>query len=326
MKKTIRLLSFIIMIAVCVFVFSGCQGDDGKINIGIIQYGSHSSLDNCYNGLRAALDESDIADQLEIDYQNGNMESSTCDTIAKNMAAKGYDMIIAIATPAAVSAYGAAGVSGTPIVFCAVSDPVEAGLVKSTESPGLNCSGTSDILDLSAQLDLILALQPEVKNIGVLYTTSEANSISQLARLKDIASERGITIVEQGVQSSSDVPQAAVSLASKVDCINNFTDNNVVNNLASVLSAADSAGIPVYGSEIEQVVKGCLASVSIDYVQLGRRTGEMALRALAGEKLSEMPVEQITDCEPVVNTDVLEKLGIELPEAYANAQTVTSEA
>ena len=96
MKKTIRLLSFIIMIAVCVFVFSGCQGDDGKINIGIIQYGSHSSLDNCYNGLRAALDESDIADQLEIDYQNGNMESSTCDTIAKNMAAKGYDMIIAI--------------------------------------------------------------------------------------------------------------------------------------------------------------------------------------------------------------------------------------
>ena len=326
MKKFIKLFSLVVVFTMCLFIFSGCQSSDGKIKVGIIQYGSHSSLDNCYNGLREALDNSDLAAKMDIDFQNGNMESSTCDTIAKNMAAKGYDMIIAIATPAAVSAYGAAGVSGTPVVFCAVSDPVEAGLVNSMESPGLNCSGTSDILDLSAQLDLITALQPDVKNIGVLYTTSEANSVSQLKRLKEVAATKNITIVEQGVQSSAEVPQAAVTLASKVDCINNFTDNNVVNNLASILSAASAEGIPVYGSEIEQVKKGCLASVSIDYVELGRRTGEMAINALNGQKLSEMPIVQITDCEPVVNTDVLQQLNIELPEGYQDAQKVTSEA
>ena len=109
-----------------------------------------------------------------------------------------------------------------------------------------------------------------------------------------------------------------------MDCINNFTDNNVVENLSVVLEAANAAGIPVYGSEVEQVSNGCLASMSIDYVALGRTTGDMAAQVLQGASPATMAVKTITEATPVVNTTVLEKLGITLPAAYANAETVTS--
>ncbi len=115
-------------------------------------------------------------------------------------------------------------------------------------------------------------------------------------------------------------------LATKVDCINNFTDNNVVNNLSVVLEQANAAGIPVYGSEIEQVSNGCIASVSINYVELGKVTADMGVKVLNGEAASSLPVGQIKDGTPVVNTDVLAAFGITLPDSYANAEKVTTNA
>lgn len=331
MKKLIALITSIMLAA---FAFAGCSNgktadggksdSKGKIKIGVIQFGSHSSLDNCYKGVKEALDEA-FGDKADIDLQNGNFDSATCDSIAKNMVAKKYDIIIPIATPAATAAYAAAAGTDIPVVFCAVSDPVAAGLVESVEKPGANCTGTSDILNLDAQVDLIKAMQPEVKKIGVLYTTSEANSVSQLKKLKDIAAKKGVEVVEQGVQSASDVPQAASSLAPKVDCINNFTDNNVVNNITTVFEQANAANIPVYGSEVEQVVKGCLASESIDYVSLGKKTGDIAAKILNGEKASDISVATIEETAPVINTDVAEKFGIEIPEKYKGAQMVKTE-
>ena len=191
-----------------------------------------------------------------------------------------------------------------------VSDPVTAQLVSSLETPGGACTGTSDILDMEAQVDLIQSLQPDVKSIGVLYTTSEANSITQLEMLKEVASKRGITVEASGVQSASDIPAAAAALVQKVDCINNFTDNNVVNNLQVLIEAANGAGIPVYGSEIEQVKNGCLASASIEYVALGRETGMMAVEVLEGADISEMSVRTISEATPVINTDVMAALNI----------------
>lgn len=295
---------------------------ENSFKIGVIQYGSHPSLDNCFTGIEQALTESDL--EYTLDRQDGNFDSATCDTIAKNMAAKEYDLIFAIATPAAVSAFAATANTDIPVIFCAVSDPVAAGLVEDMNAPGGNCTGTSDILDFSAQLDLIQALQPEVKKIGVLYTTSEANSVSQLASLREAADPRGIEIVDQGVQGAADVPQAAASLVTKVDCVNNFTDNNVVSNLTVLLEQANSANIPVYGSEIEQVINGCLASVSIDYVALGKATADMGIRVLGGESAGTIPVGKISDGTAVVNTEVMDKFGITLPDAYADAEKVTS--
>ena len=322
MKKIIAVMLAVIMM----IAFAGCGETQNEKNsvlkIGIIQYMSHPSLDNCYNGVISAMESSGL--QYTVDYQigSGNSADSDCTNFAKNMVAANYDMIIAIATPAAKSAFAATDDTEIPVIFCAVSDPVAAGLVESMDAPGYLCTGTSDVLDLEAQVALIKAMQPEVKSIGILYTSSEDNSITNLKNFKAICDKEGIEVVATAVQGASDIPSAAEELASKVDCINNFTDNNVVNNLSVVLTAADKYGIPVYGSEEEQVINGCLASVSIDYVALGRVTGEMAVSVLKGEDASTMAVKTITEATPVINSSVLKKLGLSTPESYSEVKTV----
>ena len=301
---------------------SGSTGD--KVQVGVIQFAAHPSLDNCYEGIEAGLIEAYGEDGVSIDLQNGAGDSATCDTIAANFVSKGYDMIYAIATPAALSAYSAASKSDIPVIFCAVSDPVAAGLTESLEAGGENCNGTSDVLDLDAQVNLIQAIQPDVKRIGVLYTTTEANSLSQLKTLKTVCEGRGIEVVEQGVSGAADIPQAAANLASQVDCINNFTDNNVVNNLSILLEKANAAGIPVYGSEIEQVKNGCIASISIDYVALGKVTAEMGVKVLNGTDPKTMAVGTISDGTPVINTEVMDKFGFAIPDSFENAEKVTT--
>lgn len=322
MKKIIAVMLAVIMM----LAFAGCGETQNEKNsvlkIGIIQYMSHPSLDNCYNGVISALESSGL--QYTVDYQigSGNSADSDCTNFAKNMVAANYDMIIAIATPAAKSAFAATDDTEIPVIFCAVSDPVAAGLVESMDAPGYLCTGTSDVLDLEAQVALIKAMQPEVKSIGILYTSSEDNSITNLKNFKAVCDKEGIEVVATAVQGASDIPSAAEELASKVDCINNFTDNNVVNNLSVVLTAADKYGIPVYGSEEEQVINGCLASVSIDYVALGKVTGEMAVSVLKGEDASTMAVKTITEATPIINSSVLKKLGLSTPEGYSEVKTV----
>lgn len=322
MKKVIAVMLAVIMM----LAFADCGETQNEKNsvlkIGIIQYMSHPSLDNCYNGVISALESSGL--QYTVDYQigSGNSADSDCTNFAKNMVAANYDMIIAIATPAAKSAFAATDDTEIPVIFCAVSDPVAAGLVESMDAPGYLCTGTSDVLDLEAQVALIKAMQPEVKSIGILYTSSEDNSITNLKNFKAVCDKEGIEAVATAVQGASDIPSAAEELASKVDCINNFTDNNVVNNLSVVLTAADKYGIPVYGSEEEQVINGCLASVSIDYVALGKVTGEMAVSVLKGEDASTMAVKTITEATPVINSSVLKKLGLSTPEGYSEVKTV----
>ena len=322
MKKIIALL----LVAIMMFAFAGCSEnknkEDSVLKIGIIQYMSHPSLDNCYNGIISALENSGI--EYTVDYQTGSSSSADadCTNFAKNMVAANYNMIIAIATPAAKAAFAATDDTEIPVIFCAVSDPIAAGLVESMEAPGYICTGTSDVLDLEAQVAIIKAMQPDVKSIGILYTSSEDNSITNLKNFKSVCDKENIEVVATAVQGASDIPSAAEELASKVDCINNFTDNNVVNNLSVVLSAADKYGIPVYGSEEEQVVNGCLASVSIDYVALGKVTGEMAVEVLNGADASAMPVKTITEATPVINSSVLKKLGLSIPEGYSEVKTI----
>ena len=328
MKTTFRTIAKVTAAAAALsLALTGCaaQDDDGKLTIGVIQYAAHPSLDNCYQGIENGLMASEYADVITIDLQNGNNDTASCDAIAKSMAAKEYDMIFAIATPAAQSAYAAVQSYDTPVIFCAVSDPVAAGLTVSLEQGTEKCIGTSDVLDFDAQLKLITAMQPDVKKIGVLYTTTEANSVSQLESFTDAAAAFGIEVVSQGVSGAADIPQAAASLAAKVDCINNFTDNNVVNNLSILIEKANEAGIPVYGSEVEQVKNGCIASVSIDYIALGEATAALGIQVLDGTAPSALAVGTISEAKPVVNPEVMDRFGITLPAGYENAEQVTAD-
>ena len=318
------------MLALALVLMMLCGGALAEgVTVGVIQYATHPSLDNCYEGFVQGLAEGGYVegDNLTIDFQNAMGDMANSDMQAKTMVSNGEDMLVGIATPSAMSAYAATKDEGKPVVFVAVSNAVAAGIVKSNEEPGTNCTGVSDVLNLEEQVKMIRAFQPEAKKIGIIYTTSEPNSVSHLEKIKPIAEKYGFEIVAEGISSAAEVATAASSLIAKdVDCINNFTDNNVVDNLPLVLHATDEAGIPVYGSEVEQVVNGCLATQGIDYVALGREAGLMAAKILNGEaEPATMAVGLIDEVTPAYNSEVATRLGIALPTDYAEATDVKAE-
>lgn len=296
------------------------------VKIGILQFAPHASLDNCYEGIIEGLKNTGFIDGISatIEFVNGMGEIETNNLAAASFVSKNYDMIIAIATPSAVAAYAAARDAQIPVVFSAVSDPVSAGLVRSLDFPDTGATGTTDTLNFDGQLKMIRAFLPEAKTIGVLYTTSEANSISQIESLTEAAKDYDFEIKTVGITDASEVAMGAAQLiAEKIDVMNNVTDNNVVNNFSVVTNATDPAGIPIFGSEIEQVARyGCVASESLDYVALGILTGEMAGEILKGEDIMTMPVRVVKDSFPVYNSEIMSKFELQLPADYASATDV----
>lgn len=295
----------------------GTEAAEGSYTIGIGQYAEHGSLDNCREGFLLGLAEAGIEEgkNLTVLYENAQADGGTASQIATNFAGKDVDLMCGIATPMAQSLYGVAMKSDIPVIYTAVTDPVAAELANADGTPVGEITGTSDILPVEAQLKMIRQILPDAKNIGIMYTTSEVNSESTIATYKELAPEYGFEIVDSGVASSADIPLAADELISKVDCITNLTDNTVVSALPVILNKANAKGIPVFGSEIEQVKIGCLAAMGLDYIELGKQTGQMAARVLKGEaKASEMKFETIAEAAFYGNTKVAEDLGITLPE------------
>ena len=295
---------------------TGCGAKKTEVKtIGISQYGEHASLDNCREGFLQGLVDAGLVEgeDFTYDYQNAGFNDNTAIQIAQNFSAQNVDLMCAVATPSATACYAAAEDKDIPVVFTAITDPVEAKLDSG------NITGTSDKLPVEAQLELIRALQPDAKTIGIIYTQSEPNSVSAIREYEEKAPDYGFTIEAVGITQQSQATQAADTLiAKKVDCFSNLTDNNVVGVLSSLLEKTDEADIPIYGSEVEQVVLGCVASAGIDYFELGRQTGKMAAKILKGEaKASDMPYETITEYGIYVNSEALDNFGISLPDDIA---------
>ena len=310
-KSIIKVLVLVLAVATivaCAFTFNACSS---KNTIGIIQFGTHPSLQDCYDGIIEGLKEGlgDEFDSYKIDLQNSNFDASTSAAQAKTLVSKKSKIIAAIATPSAMAAASAAK-GTTPVVYCAVSDPKSAGLTEME-----NVTGSSDLLDFDGQLALIKAFIPTVTRIGVLYTTSEENSISQIATLKEKASALGITIVEQAITNANEIPTATDALINKgIDCITNLTDNTVVGALDVILAKTDAAGIPVFGSEIDQVKGGCLASASLDYKALGKETGLIMAKILKGEAVASNEIAiQVKDSFNCYSKKVADKFNIAIP-------------
>ena len=296
------------------------MAEEDSYTIGISQFAEHGSLDNCREGFLEGLKEAGIEEgvNLEVIFENAQSDTGTASTISDSFVSQGVDMICAIATPSAMSAYNS----------CMEADiPVGAGLANEDGTSVGNITGTADQLPVEEQLQMIRALMPDAETIGILYTTSEANSLSTIEQYKEAAGEYGFEIVESGINTIADVEMAAADLAGKVDCINNLTDNTVVSALQTVLAAANEAGIPVFGSEVEQVKNGCMASMGIDYIELGKQTGAMAAQVLKGEAAaSDLEYQVCSGASLYVNTAAAEGIGFELDEEYiADAAEVFAE-
>lgn len=287
-----------------------------KVTIGIGQFAEHKSLDNCKEGFLEGLKEAGYTegDNLEVDFENAQADMGTAQQIADNFVAKKVNLICAIATPMAQSAFAAAKAANIPVIFTAVTDPVKAELAKEDKSPNGEITGTSDKLAVKEQLNMIRTILPNAKKIGIMYSTSEVNSVSAIEEYKKLAPEYNFEIVESGIATSADIPLAADALVGKVDCISNLTDNTVVSSLPVILDKAAAKKIPVFGSEVEQVKIGCLAAMGIDYLELGKQTGAMAAKVLSGEKkASEINFETISEYSFYGNTAVASNLGVTLP-------------
>lgn len=315
MKRKIFAFSAMILSA---FILAGCSSkNDGTVVIGIGQFAEHGSLDNCREGFIAGLEEAGYMEgvNLKILFENAQADPNMASQVSNNFISKKVDLICAIATPMAQSAFGAAKKTKIPVIFTAVTDPVKAELAKEDGTPNGNTTGTSDKLPVEKQLEMIRKILPDATKIGIMYSTSEVNSLSAIEEYKAAAPNFGFEIVESGISTSADIPLAADNLLEQVDCINNLTDNTVVSALPIILDKAAKKNIPVFGSEVEQVKIGCLASMGLDYFDLGKQTGKMAAQVLSGEKkASEINFEIIEEFAFYGNKAVAENLGITLPE------------
>ncbi len=294
MKKVVIILMGLLLIA--------CGKKEEKIKIGVTQIVEHPALDSTVVGLKKALSDGGYGD-IDIEVQNAQGDFATAQTIGGSYG-KEKDLIVAVSTPSAQAAYNATKTK--PILFTAVTDPVSAGLV------GDNISGTSDAAPVDKQLELIKTLLPNAKRIGIVYNTSEQNSIALLKQVKEQVKGLNLEVVERGVTNINEVALGLDSILKEVDVLYTPTDNLIVSATPLVLEKANENNVPVIGCIEDQVGQGALATETIDYEKLGYQTGVMAVKVLNGEDIKEMPVETLKDTKLIINKDVATKYNITL--------------
>lgn len=319
-KVVVSLLMFLMIAGMAGCVSQGdtnkaAEKDNAKVKVGIIQIVEHPALDAARKGFLDELAQKGYkeGENLEVNYQNAQNDQGNLQTIARQLAQEKCDLILAIATPSAVAM--ANETSEIPILITAVTDPVSAKLVKSNNKPGTNVTGTTDMNPVKDQLKLIKDIVPNAKKVGIIYNSSEVNSQVQVKIADEAAPGLDLKLTKVTVTASSEVMQAAQSLAGRVDAIYLPTDNMVISSLASVVKVAEANKIPVISGESESVASGALATVGIDYYKLGQTTGDMALRVIKGEKPQDMAIEKQEGTELVLNLKAAKNMGVTIPES-----------
>ncbi len=233
-------------------------------------------------------------------------------------------MLIGIATPAAQGL--ASATSDIPVVMGAISDPVGAKLVKDLDKPEGNVTGVSNQVPIAQSVDLIKEITPNVKTIGVLYASSEDNSVSQVANFKKYAESQGLSVIEYAVPSTNEITTTMSVMTGKVDAIWTPQDNTIASAFTTVVSAANAAKIPVYTSVDTMVEQGGIASIAQSQYDLGVETAKIAVKLLAGKKVSEVPVNVVDDGTPTVNLKAAKELGITIPDSVLSKAKISVEA
>lgn len=285
--------------------------EDAGYKVGILQLTEHPALDAANKGFVAALEDDGIA--VSIDQRNAQNDQSTCQTIASKFVNDGCDLVLAIGTPAAQAMAGAT--ADIPILGTAITDFAASGLVEDNDAPGGNVTGTSDMNPVAEQIDLLQRLLPEVKKVGLLYCTAEPNSKIQIDLASAELQKLGIEGVQYTASSSNEVQQVVESMVGKVDAIYTPTDNTIASAMTTIAMIANEAKIPTVCGEVAHVEAGGLASISINYEELGYRAGQMAVQILSeGADPAEMPVQQMgaSECDLVYNKKTADALGVDV--------------
>ena len=314
--KASKLLKFVgVGMVFSSFLFACSHKDSDVKTIGVLQYMEHGALDAAYEGFIAGLAEEGYieGENIKIDLKNAQGDLTTAQTIANQYVSDDVDMIFAIATQAVQSAYNAT--KDIPILMTAVTDPVEAGVVKDWNQSGTNVTGTSDLTPVAKQMELITELVPEAKTVGVIYTTSEINSEVQVKMAEEAASNLGLQVIRVGVTTVNDIPQAVASVIDKVDAMYAPTDNLIASSMPVLWNACLDKKVPIVAGVDTMVIDGGIATEGIDYYQLGYETGLMAAQVLEGKDPSTMPINTLQNTTLIVNQKNAEAIGLSIPDS-----------
>lgn len=300
------------------------KGDSKTYKIGICNYVDDASLNQINENIQARLKE--IGEEkgvtFDIDYDNSNADAAVMNQIISSFQADQVDLMVGIATPVAMAMQAATEDSQTPVVFSAVSDPVDAKLVDSLDHPGHNLTGTSDYLDTNAVMDLIFAADPEAKKIGFLYDVGQDSSTTPIAHAKEYLDAKGIAYVERTGTNAAEVAQAAQALvADGVDAVFTPTDNTIMESYLAIYETFVDAGIPHYTGADSFALNGAFLGYGVDYANLGRETADMIADILLdGADPASTPVKTFDNGTATVNTETCAAIGFD----YDTVQAVFS--
>lgn len=283
-------------------------------SVGIVQLVAHPALDDATKGFTEVLQE-EFGDKVDIHYQEAAGDSATCSTIVNSFVNEKVDLIMANATPALQAA--ASATNTIPILGTSITEYGTAlDISDFSGTVGGNISGTSDLAPLDQQAAIFDEVLPDAKKIGILYCNAEANSVYQANVVKAALEKSGHTVTVYTFTDSNDVATVTQQACSENDALYIPTDNTAASCTEAINNVAQPAGVPIVAGE-EGITAGCgIATLSINYYDLGRTTGEMAVRILKGEDISTMPIEYFQNPVKKYDADRCKALGIEIPAGY----------
>jgi len=295
--------------------------------IGISQYVTHPALDAVREGIIEGLAEKGytVGDNIEIDYQNSELDGTLFASIAQKFVADKVDLIAAIATPNAQAAISAAEGTGIPVVFSAITDPVGSDMVTSWDShPNENVTGVSDMIVVADDVNLILEILPGTATIGTIYNAGEDNSVFLVQKLNEACDALGIVVVERTVATSTDILAAAQSLIGQVDAIWIGTDNTVVTGLEALIGVCEDYDIPLFPADDPSIERGGIGCYGFDYKDIGIQTGWMIAGILDGDgTANNVPVEKGQIINLSLNLAAAEAMGVTVPQAVIDRAVTT---
>jgi len=329
----------LLVFALATPLMSGCtQREEAEFKIGLTQFMTHPAADAGRLGFIDALADNGFVEagvgcpaeytrrEVEYDYQNPEGDATVELTIAQKFRNDEVDLIFSFGTTITQACINAVKETDIPVVFCAITDPVAAGIVSDWVHPDENVTGTSDMIEVDSTVDLILEIVPDVTRLGTVYNASEVNSVVLVDMLNEVCSQLDIEVEERTVSTSADVQSRAQSLVGKVDAIWVGTDNTVVSGLEALIKVCEDNQIPFFPSDDPSIKRGGIASLGFDYYDIGYQTGEMAVRILRGTPASDIPVQLGKVFSYSVNTKAAERYGVTIPQAILDkALTVYAE-
>ena len=327
MKKMIAILLVVLMLT----AITGCGSKDETdstggatseaIQVGFIQLADNGAFTDMREGFVDEMRKLGYTeDKMVIDYKNANGDTATLNSICQTMVDDGKDIIVAVGTPASQAIVNMD--SGIPVFFISVGNPVGAGIITDMSKPDKNATGTSNAIPVSEMFKLADKLTPGCKTYGLVYNTGEVNSVTTIENAKKYMDENGLKYEEAVVTASSEVQQAAQSLAEKVDAFFIPNDSMVQSAMPQVAEVAADAKIPVYGSSAVMVDSGAFATISIDDITIGSMTADMADQFLKGTPMEGIPAVTVSDFITVINKTTADKIGVTIPQDILDSAKV----